>query len=121
MGLLSQEQMDVFWRDGVLVVEDAVTPDELAALRAEFESWVEDSRAHTEDYGETLDGRARFDLQPGHSAEAPALRRVQSPEEVSDVFAGTMRNARTVDGSTSSRPTLTFSERHRLVTTNCLN
>ncbi|MCK8462677.1 phytanoyl-CoA dioxygenase family protein [Aliiroseovarius sp. S1339] len=39
----------------------------------------------------------RFDLQPGHSAETPGLRRVQSPEEVSQVFAQTRRNAKTVE------------------------
>ena len=26
--------------------------------------WVEQSRAHTRDFGDTLDGRARFDLEP---------------------------------------------------------
>jgi phytanoyl-CoA hydroxylase len=97
MALLSQQQKDIFWRDGVLVVDNAVTADELATLRNEFKRWVDESRSHTDDYGETQDGRARFDLQPGHSAEQPALRRVQSPEEVSDIFANTMRNARTVD------------------------
>jgi len=97
MGLLTREQADTFWRDGVLVVENAVSPDELAELRAEFASWVEESRNHSSDYGETLDGRPRFDLQPGHCAETPGLRRVQSPEEVSDVFARIMRNAATVD------------------------
>lgn len=94
---LTQEQKDQFWRDGVLVVEDAVTPEELAALRAVFAEWVEESRNHDTDYGETLDGRPRFDLQPGHTAEVPGLRRVQSPEEVSEVYANVMRNARTVD------------------------
>jgi len=97
MKTLTAEQYDAFWRDGVLVVEDAVTPQQLSALRATFDQWVEDSRQHDEDYGETLDGRKRFDLQPGHSAETPGLRRVQSPEEVSDVFASVMRSARTVD------------------------
>ncbi len=97
MNTLTQEQYDAFWRDGVLVVEDAVTPEQLAALRRTFEAWVEDSRQHDQDYGETLDGRKRFDLQPGHSAETPGLRRVQSPEEVSDVFASVMRSARTVE------------------------
>ena len=97
MTSLTQEQMDQFWRDGVLVVEDAVTPSELERLRSVFAQWVEESREHTTDYGETLDGRARFDLEPGHSAQRPALRRVQSPEEVSDVYADVMRNARTVD------------------------
>ena len=97
MGELSQEQQEIFWRDGVLVVEDAVTPERLEALRATFSAWVEESRAHSSDYGETLDGRARFDLQPGHSATAPALRRIQSPEEVSPIYEAAMREARTVD------------------------
>lgn len=74
-----------------------MTPEELAALRAVFAEWVEESRNHDTDYGETLDGRPRFDLQPGHTAEVPGLRRVQSPEEVSEVYANVMRNARTVD------------------------
>ncbi|WGI22752.1 phytanoyl-CoA dioxygenase family protein [Amylibacter sp. IMCC11727] len=97
MTILTQDQKDQFWRDGVLVVEDAVTAEQLAALRDVFAGWVEESRNHTEDYGETMDGRPRFDLQPGHSAEVPGLRRVQSPEEVSDVYADVMRTARTVD------------------------
>ena len=97
MKTLTAEQYDAFWRDGVLVVEDAVTPQQLSALRATFDQWVEDSRQHDEDYGETLDGRKRFDLQPGHSAATPGLRRVQSPEEVSEVFASVMRSARTVE------------------------
>ena len=97
MGHLTQTQQDEFWRDGVLVVEDAVTAAQLLALREVFEQWVEESRSHCADYGETRDGRPRFDLQPGHSAEVPGLRRVQSPEEVSATFAAVMRNARTVD------------------------
>lgn len=97
MEALTQDQKDQFWRDGVLVVEDAVTPEELANLRKVFEGWVDESRGHDQDYGETLDGRARFDLEPGHTADTPALRRVQSPEEISDVYADVMRHARMVD------------------------
>ncbi|MDB2469675.1 phytanoyl-CoA dioxygenase family protein [Alphaproteobacteria bacterium] len=97
MGLLTQAQKDRFWHDGVLVVEDAVSAGQLAALRAEFQNWVDESQNHIRDYGETLDGRARFDLQPGHSATTPGLRRVQSPEEVSSIYEDVMRNAHTVD------------------------
>ena len=97
MGLLAEDQLSDFQRDGFLVIEDAVTAHQLADLRGVFADWVEDSRGHNTDYGETLDGRPRFDLQPGHTAEVPGLRRVQSPEEISSVFADTMRNARTVD------------------------
>ena len=97
MSVLTQRQRDQFWRDGYLMVADAVTPAQLASLRDVFEHWVEESRAYDDDYGETLDGRPRFDLEPGHGADAPALRRVQSPEEVSEVYATVMRSARTVD------------------------
>ena len=97
MSFLTQEQKDTFWQTGFLVIEDAVTAEELEGLRNVFSRWVEESREYKSDYGETLDGRPRFDLQPGHSAEKPGLRRIQSPEEVSDLFANIMRNAATVD------------------------
>ena len=82
MAYLSESQKEQFWREGVLVVEDAVSNADLTALRTVFQEWVDESRDHLSDYGKTLDGRARFDLQPGHSAALPGLRRVQSPEEV---------------------------------------
>ena len=97
MSFLTQEQKDYFWQTGFLVMEDAVTMEELEGLRNEFSCWVEESREYGADYGETLDGRPRFDLQPGHSSDKPGLRRIQSPEEVSNLFANTMRNAATVD------------------------
>ena len=97
MGLLSQTQKTRFWQEGFLVVEDAISVAQLEELRAVFLSWVEESRSHSEDYGETLDGRPRFDLQPGHSAGRPALRRIQSPEEVSDRYEEVMRSGRPAD------------------------
>lgn len=97
MNKLTQAQIDQFWRDGVLVVDNAVDPQDLANLKNQFASWVEESRAESQDYGNTLDGRPRFDLQPGHNAEHPALRRVQSPEEVSEAYAHVMRHAHLVD------------------------
>lgn len=97
MNLLSQDQKDIFWRDGVLVIKNAVTSAELEGLRTTFCEWVEESRLHSEDFGETCDGRRRFDLQPGHDATNPALRRVQSPEEISDTYANVMRSSRIAD------------------------
>ncbi len=98
MATLTQDQIDAFWRDGFIVVEHAVTADELDGIRAQFATWVDDSRQHTGPFGETLDKRGRFDVEPGsHTAQTPALRRVQSPEEVSDAFLQVMRHGRTVD------------------------
>ncbi len=97
VSVLTQAQQAQFWQDGVLVAEDAVSQEQLATLRNEFARWVEESKQHTEDYGMCLDGRPRFDLQPGHSAAQPGLRRIQSPEEVSDTFATIMKEARSAD------------------------
>lgn len=93
MSILTQEQIDAFWRDGVLTVENAVTPEQLAGLKRDFDTWVEESRQQAEPYGETIDGRPRFDLQPGHSEESPALRRVQAPTEVSNAYYEAMASS----------------------------
>lgn len=73
MAILSETQKAAFWRDGVLTVENAVTPAQLAALQAEFSGWVEASRTHDGPYDGTLDGCPRFNLQPGHSSDATRI------------------------------------------------
>ena len=94
---LTEQQREQFDRDGFLMIDNAIETEEVLRLRRQFRIWVEESRAHTTDYGETLDGRARFDLQPGHTAVKPALRRVQSPEEISSDFARVMRGSKLAD------------------------
>ena len=86
MSVLSKEQQESFWTNGYLVVENAVNPDLLKAMQGDFSSWAEESREHSEAYGDTADGRPRFDLEPGHSREKPALRRVNAPVEVSKAY-----------------------------------
>mgnify|MGYP001239810925 FL=1 len=95
---LTHVQQDQFWSDGYLVVEGAVDNDTLARLRAQMDAWAEESRKHTEPYGEpTVDGRPRFDLEENHSAERPALRRINNPAEISDHFYKVMTDAPMVD------------------------
>ena len=77
MAVLTEAQKQAFWRDGFLVVENAVTLGQLAALRAEIAGWVEQSRGHAAPFGPpTIDGRPRFDMGAEHSADRPALRRI---------------------------------------------
>ncbi len=96
--MLTQTQIEDFRRDGYLIAEKAVTADELAALRADIAGWVEESRGHDAPFGEpTIDGRPRHDLGPDHSAEHPALRRINNPSDVSAAFAAVMENAGMVD------------------------
>ncbi|UYN97634.1 MAG: phytanoyl-CoA dioxygenase family protein [Enhydrobacter sp.] len=98
MSVLSRQQIDAFWRDGYLMVEEAVTPTQLAALKGEIERWVEASRAHSVPFGPpTIDGRPRFDMGAEHTAEKPALRRINNPSDISDAYREVMLDARTVD------------------------
>lgn len=95
---LCQDQINAFWRDGFVCVKDAVTPDQLAAMRALIADWVEESRSHATPFGpETIDGRPRFDMGGEHSAEHPALRRINNPSDLYSPYEDVMRNARVAD------------------------
>lgn len=110
MTVLSQAQIDAFRRDGYLVVEDAVTPSQLAAMRAMMDAWTEESRAHTAPYGPpTVDGRPRFDMGTEHSAEQPALRRINNPSDLYAPFQDAMeRSAMTEMAAELVGPDLKF-------------
>lgn len=96
--VLTRAQVAAFWRDGVLTVPDAVTPEQLARLNADLAGWVDESRAHSKPFGPpTLDDRPRFDMGAEHSAEHPALRRVNNPSDISQAYLDVMCDARTVD------------------------
>ena len=84
--MLSESQISEFRETGVIVVESAYPAEALEPLRRQHQRWIDDSRQHDGPFGEMLDGRPRFDVEPGHSADAPALRRVASPEEISVDF-----------------------------------
>ena len=66
---LSDSEIKDFWENGYLCLEDAISQDQLAAVRRDFDDWLEESKNHSEPFGITIDGRPRFDLQPGHSPE----------------------------------------------------
>jgi len=91
MPMLSESQKSEFWKNGVVVVESALSAEDLKPLRQQHQQWIEESRQYTGPFGEMLDGRQRFDVEPGHSAEQPALRRIASPEEISDDFLNLLK------------------------------
>jgi ectoine hydroxylase-related dioxygenase (phytanoyl-CoA dioxygenase family) len=95
--VLSQAQKGQFWDAGYLIVEDAVAPAQLAALNAQLDAWIEESRAHAGNFGKTIDNKARFDLEPSHSARRPRLRRVSNPIEISEAYRDALVNGRFVD------------------------
>jgi ectoine hydroxylase-related dioxygenase (phytanoyl-CoA dioxygenase family) len=96
--MLTAAQIEQFRRDGYAVAANAVTPEQLAALRRELAGWVEASRAETRPFGPpTIDGRPRFDMGAEHTAERPALRRVNNPSDISPVYREVMATSAIVD------------------------
>ena len=86
MATLDDQQKAAFWRDGFVKLDAVLPADRLAVLRLEFDRWVLQSRQHAGPFGRMQDGRPRFDVEPGHSARRPALRRVASPTELSQAY-----------------------------------
>ncbi len=84
--MIEQWQIDQYNEQGFLVVENVLSEEDVALLQSDFDEWVEDSREHQEPWGETLDKRARFDIESDHSATHPSLRRVTSPTEISEAY-----------------------------------
>lgn len=83
MAVLTDAQKSAFRESGWLLLPDAVTPAQLAALRADMDAWTQASREHASNYGLTINERPRFDLDPTHAPDHPALRRINAPIEVS--------------------------------------
>ena len=94
---MTLEQYDRFWRQGYLVVENAVTSELLNAMKQTFERWVNESAEHDQPYGQTINNHPRFDLEPSHRSDKPALRRVNAPIEISQVFYEAMASSRMTD------------------------
>ena len=97
MAALSQEQQDFFWDNGYLVISDAVSKEMLADLQRVFHGWVEQSRQHDVNWGETIDGKPRFHLEAGHTKALPRLLRVNAPVEISRIYFDAMADSPMTD------------------------
>ena len=76
---LRDEEREHYLAEGAICVERALDEEWLAKLRAGVDRLVERSRGVTS-------SDAVFDLEPGHTADAPRLRRVSSPCDEDAVF-----------------------------------
>ena len=85
------EIADRFWRDGFVTVPDVVSVQQLRKLKAGLNEWIEQSRGHRHAFGSLQDGRPRFDVEPGHCRESPALRRVAAPDELNDDYLSVLK------------------------------
>jgi phytanoyl-CoA hydroxylase len=88
--MLNREQIEYYRENGFLAVESVYSPEEMAEARAVIQQLVERSRevtAHTDVY----------DLEPGHTPEAPRVRRIKNPCTVHPVFDRLARSERLLD------------------------
>ncbi len=87
-----------FDRDGYVLIEDAVTAEQLAALNDQLRCWIGESSLHDGNFGKIMDGRPRFDVEPKtHGPKTPALRRISSPIEVSESYLAVTRDNAALD------------------------
>jgi ectoine hydroxylase-related dioxygenase (phytanoyl-CoA dioxygenase family) len=77
--VLSQSQRDKFARDGWIAVPALVDSEWLDRLRAITAEFVDSSRTLTE-------SNVLFDLDEGHTADEPRLRRLSSPTDLHDGY-----------------------------------
>ena len=87
--MLSRADVERYDRDGFIVVPDVLSAEEVAGLRAATDALVERSRA-VEDHNEV------YDLEPGHSADEPRVRRIKTPDKWDGRFAAIVRHPRIV-------------------------
>jgi ectoine hydroxylase-related dioxygenase (phytanoyl-CoA dioxygenase family) len=77
--MLSREQINFYNENGFLVVEDVFPMDMIEEARAVVVDFVEKSRAVTEHTDV-------YDLEPGHSPQAPRVRRLKNPVALHPIF-----------------------------------
>lgn len=84
--MLTADQKAFYDREGYLMVENAVKPDQLAELRRIAYDYIEASRDVTA-------SNDVYDLDEGHSAAAPRLTRIKLPHKQHPYFWDLLRNS----------------------------
>lgn len=84
--MLTAADRERFRSEGYLLVRDLVPADAIAAMASDVDRWIDESRGHVANYGEMARGKLRFDLEAGHSAERPRLRRVANPADIAEAY-----------------------------------
>ena len=83
--MISDKDVQTYQRDGVIVVPEVLGPATLAAVRSVIAELVAGS-------AKTLEHTDVYDLEPGHTAENPRVRRIKTPHKVHKIFDEIMRS-----------------------------
>lgn len=85
--MLTQDQVTAYRSDGFIVVPGILSSSELELMRQVIARLIDDARM-VETHDEI------YDLEPGHTRDAPKVRRIKSPHKVDKVFDGIIRSER---------------------------
>ena len=88
--MLRQAEINAYHKNGYLVVNNVLNDAEVQELRKVTDYFVDQSRA----FSEHTDV---FDLEPGHTAAEPRLRRLKSPVQQHEIYDQIMRHAGILD------------------------
>tara|TARA_B100001057_G_scaffold469318_1_gene529495 strand:- start:81 stop:980 length:900 start_codon:yes stop_codon:yes gene_type:complete len=88
--VLTQDEREFFFDQGYAVKKEAISRDWIVKLKAAVDRLTEKSRELSKSDG-------IFDLEPGHTAEEPRLRRIAFLEEIDEVFWDFARNSNLPD------------------------
>jgi phytanoyl-CoA hydroxylase len=88
--MIPEADVETYRRDGVIVVPDVLDHETLGRVRqvlAELVAGAADITEHTDVY----------DLEPGHTSEAPRVRRIKTPHKVHPIFNEIVRSKGVID------------------------
>ena len=88
--MITDDDVKAYQRDGVIVVPDVLGAETLRQMRsliAELVAGAASTLAHTDVY----------DLEPGHTAEDPRVRRIKTPHKVHALFDEIVRGSAVLD------------------------
>ena len=84
--MISEQDVQAYRRDGVIVVPEVLGEETLAEVRTVIAELVAGS-------AKTLEHTDVYDLEPGHTAEEPRVRRIKAPHKVHAIFNEIVRSA----------------------------
>nr|HMN31171.1 phytanoyl-CoA dioxygenase family protein [Caldilineaceae bacterium] len=88
--MLTKKQIDFYQEFGYLGVEGVLSSEEVGELRRVTDEFVDKSRLVSQN-------DAVFDLEPGHSAENPRLRRLKDPIKHHQVYMDTLHHPKILE------------------------
>src|ERR1700748_3412365 len=83
--MISEQDVEDYKRDGVIVVHEVLSAGTLAKVRSVIAELVAGS-------AKTLEHTDVYDLEPGHTAESPRVRRIKAPHKVNALFDEIVRS-----------------------------